>query len=674
MELHMSVNKPNEHVADSTWKESEKNDPNQQRASNNTNGLNGAGLAELFNLPSMTSNGRNLKIVSDTLEQVAEIYKRVKNSSVSKIQLMTIPEVENITSSISPILPGGAFHREINGTVYIMGVLFSTKELAISSEYIRIGTPGNNNMNQTVSALLPPVNYANGDVVTALETHYKTRGIGKTTTNAAVINMVVIDLEMLTHSESADPKDRPHMLAEFLVNEWMEAILVKTVREMSANQTPLRQPFKLKDTPYGRDGIAEARITAISNRTNVAGVLTPANMEVVVSTMNANNGNSFNANSKEISRVTATVSLNAQAFEIYQQQLQAARASNQLEIMQRMIGTQGSIYPEGYRPLAPTITIESASAGEMMDYNQGLYPYFYSLYTLMTTNNNFAFSEALRKHVVGNRGNLAALEIRIDEMLARVGSPQNRVRLNDKNISDTDLVNQWIRQNVSPHATFQVNISLCGAHSSVQNFLLRLANDKNNTEETTTTVAVLDALSNNKASALIARNKETKTGWVPSMPILRRTPTVSINGLATRAGKALNTQELDEMMLCSIKGPNGGQAIQQFLALQYGATGEDIKVRNQKLRVELSQSIFDGAVHINSFNQTHIWDPRFMAFLGETLDSIGTLNAANTGGNFRNNNLVYAYGGGLATFATVGSGNPNNNNQGVNYTSGSSFG
>lgn len=669
----MSVNKN----TGSSWEERNPSDKPADDQSHlpSTSGLAKSGLSALFSLPSMTSDSRNLKIVADTTEQLTELYKRIQKSTTTELQLRIIPEIENMTPSISSVLPGICFYREIGGVMYVMGALFSNRDLTISSEYIRVLNPSQGNINQTISAPLTPANYANQSVGEALKTHYQRNGEGKGITAVTIINMVVVDLEMLEHPEAGDPKDRPHAMAQYLAAAWEEALLVKIPQEMASSNQPVPSPFAKKETPYGKDGTAEARVTAINGRVTVGRTLSPANMEVVVSTMNSiNNQNQFGANSKEIARVTATVSLNAQAYSAYQQQMQASSMRGQQDALQRMMNMTTGIYPNNWRPLAPAITIEEASAGEMMDYNQGLHPFFFGLYTLMATNNNFVFMEALRKHSVGARGNLAALELRIDEMLQGMGSPQGRLILNDKNISDTDLVNNWIRQNVSPHATFQVNINPCGPHASIQNFLTRLAHPKNRKEEVQTLIAVIDAQTGGAFSTNVAANIQSKTGWNPSMAVLHRTPTITVNGLAEYGNKKLNTQELDEMMLCHIKGKGGIASIQQFLATQYGVTGEDPKARSQKLRIELSQSVFDGAVHINNFAQTHIWDPQFMAVFGQSMDAIGTLNVANNLGSFRSNNLVYAMGGGLATYASVGSSNPSGANIGANFSMQQAFG
>jgi len=639
-----------------------------------------SGLAGLFSLASMTSDSRNLNIVGDVLKELTEIYERLKTSTTNELQRKTIPDLKTLTSSISATLPGLGFSCKIGDTLYVMATLFSTGELNISSERITINNPGGFGQSQ-VSIPLSPVQYTNQQFYEALKSHYQREAETQGIKNVAVINMLVQDMDMLHHPEAGDTKEWPRNVANFLASEWDEALLVKSVQEIAAAanmKTP--NPFQNPQQPYGKDGCAEARVTAISGRVTKGKTLTAANMEVIASTINNNQSgnNAYQGNSKEIARVQATVSLNGVSWEEYSRFYMSHQSPEKIAQLQAFLGAGmgQAVYANGYRPLRPVITMDAVQAGEMLGYNGGLYPYFYALYLLMATNANFVWSEALRKHSVGSRGNLSAMEIRLQHLLTQVpgGLQAQRIVLDDKKISDTDLVNQWIRQNVSPHATFQVNLLQSGPHASIHNFLLLLAK-KDNAAQVKTVVAIIDAMTNNKMSAIIARNAEPgKNGWTPKDPVLMPTGMIAVNGLAEAAGKKLNTQELDEMMISNIKGKNGLPAIESYLSTIYGSNPqEDFKQRCQKLRVELHSSIFDGAVHINGFAQPHIWAPGFMAALGEAMDGIGQLNVANNIGSFRTTGLVFAPGVGLATMAAAGSNNPTGANLGMGYNMGVPF-
>lgn len=637
-----------------------------------TTGTVQGGLAGLFGLSSMTSDNRNLKEVSDTMEKVAEIYERVKKSTSNEIQRKIIPVIESLTSTISPTLPGLGLHCKIGDTLYVMAALFSNRNLTISSE--RINITGMNQMSQQVSIPVPPAQYPNNQFLEKLKEHYTRYAETQGVKSISVINMLVVDLEMLMHAEAGEPKDWPHAISIYLASEWEESIMVKVVQEIQAQGGETPNPFINSTNPYGKDNCAEARVAAISGRVTKGKTLTAANMEVIASTIsNPNNVGNYQGNSREIARATAIVTLNGVSWDEHQRFVMSHRTPDQLMQLQSFMGAQGvggSIYPSGFRPLRPVITMETVQAGEMLGNNGGLYPFFYGLYLLMTTNNNFVFAEALRRHQVGSRGNLADMEVRIQQMLSQCpGGLQapNRIVLDDKKIADTDLVNQWIRQNVSPHATFQINLLPSGPNSSITNFLFRLAS-KNNAAEVKTTIALIDAMTNKKLSEIIERNVKATTGWNPTRAVLMPTGMITVNGLAEYGGKKLNTQEVDEMMISHIKGKQNAPAIEAYLGTQYGSNPhEDFKQRAQKLRIELNQSIFDGAVHINGFAQPHIWAPDFMAVLGEAMDSIGTLNVANNLGSWRSNSLVYAPGIGLATASAAGSNNPNGSGLGSFY-------
>jgi hypothetical protein len=664
----MSLNTGNE----SAWSQEDNNNAKPTGGNNAPLG----GLAGLFALSSMTSDNRNLKEVSETMEKVAQIYEQAKKSTTNELQRKIIPTIESLTSSITPLLPGLGFHCTYEGTMYIMGVLFSNRNLTIGSERITIN---NNHMTQQVSIPVAPAQYANPQFLEKLKGHYTKFAESKGIKSVSVINMVVVDLEMLAHPEAGEQKDWAHNIANFLASEWEEAIMVKSVQEICAAGYQTPNPFANPDQPYGKDNCAEARVSAISSRVTKAKTLMAANMEVIASTINnANNMSNYTGNSKEIARVTAIVGLNAVSMEEHSRFLMSHRTQEQLASLQNFMGAAGmggAVFPNGYRPLRPVITVEAVQAGEQLQNNGGLYPFFYGLYLLMTTNNNYVFAEALRRHMVGARGNLADLEVRINQMLAQIpgGLNAQRITLDEKKIADTDLVNQWIRQNVSPHATFQVNLISSGPHASIMNFLFRLAS-KNNANEVKTTIALIDAMTRNKLSDIIKRNIAASTGWNPSKPVLLPTGMIAVNGLATYGDKKLNTQEVDEMMISHIKGKNGQAAIESYLGTMYGSNPhEEFKQRAQKLRVELSQSVFDGQVHINGFAQPHIWAPDFMAALGEAMDSIGQLNVANNLGSWRSNALVYAPGVGLATASAAGSNNPSGSGLGVAYNMGSPF-
>lgn len=632
-----------------------------------------SGLAALFQASSMTSDSRNLVEVGSVVELMKKYYKQLSGSTTPQQQLAILPDVDLMTPSISNILPGLVMYKIINNTMWVMGVLFSNKELTISSEPIRIQNIGGMGPTQ-ISIPLVPTSYADKSVIEPLRKHFLAIAEQQNIRQVAIINMTVVDLEMLNHPEAGDPKDRAQRIATFLAGQWEAAVLVKLTQDIPEAGLALPSPFKDPKQPFGKDGYAEARVNAIQDRVTKAGTLSPANMEVVASTINnINNPASVQSNSKEIARVTATVQLTGLTYQQHMANLAAGRGMYQNDAIQAFLGMNGGLYPNGYRPLHPVITMETAQAGEMMNYNQGLFPYFFGLYLLMTTNADYVFTEALRKIQVGARGNLSALEPRIDSLLQGVYMGQ-RPKLDDKTITDTDVVNTWIRQNVSQHATFRTNILTNGPDASVSNYLLGLSS-KNRQKEIKTMVAVLDAMTNNKFSELLERNSRPGgSGWTIDKPALHRTQMIVVNGLAKLGNKELNTLEVDEMLLGHVKGKGGQQSVMNYLAIQYGMTQEDFKARCQKLRMELNQSIFDGSVHINSFAQSCVWDPNLMSLIAEAMDSIGTMNVANTTASFRPNQLVYAPGAGLATMVSAGSSNANNINALGAFGGGTAFG
>jgi len=645
----------------------------------NTAGTVQGGLSGLFRLSSMTSDNRNLAEASDALKTLQEYYDAQKKASISDLQRKIIPNLQEFTSAVSPVLPGIGLDVVVGDTMYVAGFLFSKDNLTINSERIDFAGNGVFGASQ-VSIPLTPVQYANGDFYKRLRDHYQRKAEDKNVKNVSVVSLRVIDLEMLKHEEAGDIKDQPRNNALDIAAEWEEALLVKSTLEMVAQKIPLPNPFQNAQQPYDKGGAAEARVTAISGRVTKGRTLTADNMEVTATTIfpNGNNGNynrDFNVNSKDICRVTGAVSLTAVSFEDWQRYMMTSRP-DQLAQLQSFMGGMAGGYGNGYRPLRPVITMGEVTAGEMMGYNGGLYPFFYGLYLLMCTNNHYTWAEAIRKACVGARGSLADMELRIQQMLSSTpwaaARTQNDI-LDVKKLSDTDFVSNWIRMNVSPHATFQVNVLPAGPHASIHNFLQRLADTSSNHQEVMTVVKLIDAMSNNKMSATIEENLK-KGGWTPTKPILLPTGMIAVNGRGRLGDKSFNTQEMDEMMISHIKGKNNLAGIEAFLGTQYGTDPrEGFKQRCQKLRLEMTGANFSTDPHINGFAQPYIWAPDFMAALGQSLDGIGQLNVANNIGSYRSSNLVFAPGIGLATMAAAGSNNPNQPSLGMAYGNGVSF-
>lgn len=630
-------------------------------SNSSTQGTVEGGLARLFGMQSMVSDNRSLQIVGETKEELDKFYKSARTSTTNEVQRETIPTVEALTGAISPQLPGLGFYTKVGGTLYVYAILFSDRTLNISSERLSVNTGGNNLAGwggtiQQISVPLTPVQYINKNLIEALTKHYTAVAERDNIKNVEIIGTEVYDLEMLNHPEAGDLKDRPRIAAVYLANEWEEAILVRIPQEIAAAKRPLPVPFIEPEKPYGADNCAEARVTAVEKRMTRARTLTAANMEVTVATSSKNNSNY--SNSREICRTLATVSLAAVPYEDHNRMMMQQQAAGNMSAIQQFLSmAQGSQsgYINGYRPLRPTISIEAAQAGEMMGNNGGLYPLFYGLFSLMVTNTNYVFMEALRRKSVGSRGNLSALELRIEQMLRTVpGNGANRMILDDKKVLDTDFLNGWIRQNVSPQATFQINLVPHGPHAAQIHFLGRLASNVN-TKEVQTVVGIIDAMTKNKFSELVNENIKVGKGWNPTKPILIPTGTLVANGLAEHAGQKLNTQELDEMAISHYKA-KAPQAVEALLSIQYGTNSqnEDPKHRAQRFRTELSQSVYEHGVHINAFSQTCVWAPDFMAVFGQAMDTIGEMSAANNMGSFRNNLQAFAPGMSLATYAHAG--------------------
>lgn len=624
------------------------------------NGL--AGLTGLFSMSSMTSDSRNMREHMEAFKALTEKYESLKKSTTNDSQRAIIPSLTTLTQNISPSLPGIGLHKVINNVVYVMVALFSNRDVATGTERVAV----NNNLGhqQSISIPLTPVAYLDRSLRDSVTAHYASVGEQQNARQVKIISLTVVDLEMYKHSEIGETQDLPQVIAEWIASEWEEGIYVRTTEEISALGKGAPASWATPSAPYGKDSQAEARVNAIpGGRVNRGKQLTSSNLEVITNTVN--NQGSVNSNSKEVCRVAATVSLQAVSYENYQQRLAAGASNADLmrQLMMQITGGSGgsNCWTQNYKPLAATINIDSVKAGEALRFHDGLYPFFYGLYTAMVTNQNYAWADSLRRAVQPGRSSLADIEPRIQQMIAgsngaALVNEKNRIVLTNKNVSDIDLVNQWFQQNCSPNLKFTVRIGVGGVYCALNNFLQRLAIKDKNSAEKRTVIDIIDAQTGNKFSEIIAENVANKTGWTPSEEILIPTPQLSINGIAAYSGRQLNLSEIDEMTLCHIKGNGAQGGIDNYLRQQYGLNPQEgIKQRQQGLRTELTQSMYGaGEAHINSFDVVHIFHPQFLATMGKAFDSIGTMTIANSFGSWRTVPASWSIGAGLELTTSVG--------------------
>lgn len=619
-------------------------------------------LNDLFHTPSMSSDNRQLPEVDEVLELLKKGYTAMGESTIQPAQRAIIPTVDKVSPVISSTLPGLVLHRFVGDSVWVMLVLFSNKDNAIATETVQVLQPMG--MPHKTSVLLTPTNYFTNELVDNLRKHFKQlleqNGMKG---EPEIINLMTEDLEMLQHSQAGDLKERPQRIANYLKGQWETAVFVKICSEMPKRKARLPSAFKDPSAPYGKDGWAEARVTAVENKVSKAGTLMASNMELVISTTNNpnnNNGNNNNPNSKGIVRALATVQLSAISYQMHMQNIAAiSQAGGQADAIQAFLGINGGMYANGYRPLHPVITLDSAIAEEMMNFNNGLHPYYYSLFALMCTNTDYIFAEPLRRANVGSRGNLSAFEPRIEQLIAQVYSGA-RPQMDDKTILDTEAVNKWMHQNISPNALFRSNVILGGLDSPVNKHLEVLSDPvlANRQSAVQAMIAVMDSMSNGRFSEIVAENVASGKGWKPGDVALHRTKMIAVNGLAKNPqGRELNTLEVDEMYLGTHKGKAGLQQSMNYLSILYGTTNEEVRSRCQKLKIEMSTSLFDGHLHVNNFGFSCVWDPHLMAVIGKALSEMGTLTVANTYASMRPNNMAFMPMAGLQTVTSVGTSN-----------------
>ncbi len=624
---------------ENNWEANKQNDNNNKKDNGHKEANSFGGvpsiLASLLGEASVLSNHRNMPEVADVSKIIKERIEELQGASLSSVRKSILPSVTILTNNVSSALPGLCLSVSSGNTTYIMPVLFSNKDLTNAMEDIHL--EGQNA--RRVSTPFTPTNYVTKELISAVTELFLAEGRGKNINNVAIINCFVVDVEMY-HGEDITKDGLATILANTILPVWEDGFLVTACRATAReNNIRLPSPFIMDKKAYGPSGMAIARVEAVPGSHVRNGVVTGSNLCVkVVTTNQQNQGQSSLSSSKEVCTVYGTVTLRGQYIQTYQM---PANGNVPQEMNYHLrIPTR----PMGYYPLYPVVLMDYAKPGETMGSNGGLHSFFMGLYTLLTCNNNYLFSEAFRSKNVGSRGNLSNIETRVLEVTG--GEPRSAdIMMTEQRIMDSQFVNNWIHQNIAPRASFGMNISEFGNDAAIANFFMQLTSGtpEAKAERLKTIIAVIDSMTDNKFSELLKDNVASGKGWNPNKPILYKTKIIAPQGTAKWDGKTISLSEVDEMMICKIF-PKDPVAIQSWLALVYGVVdGQDEKSRRYNIRQRLNE-MFDGAFHINTFANQWDFNPEFVILMGAAMDTIGSLNVTGSMGTFASTPQAYAPG------------------------------
>ena len=649
----MGVN--NNNGNNNSWEDNGSNSRTNENRNTQTSGL--TSLLGLLSQTSSTFTGRVIPEMTTVQEELQKVFKQRKEDRLNTLKSKIVPEIDVIDPNLSPILPGLVLWLKQENTIYVAPFLFYTKNMIVDVEEVMMYTANNQHR---VNVPKTPAGYIDKRLNHELIQKFKSNH-GQTT-NVVQIAAGVINLEQYGDIRNEEKRivDR---IQGYMDREWETGILIEVVRQTAnAPGASLPSPF-FSGQPYGANGTADARISAITSPVlGENGVLLPSNMEVAVVTTNPNqygqNNPNADATPREVARVHANVSLLPVNHQEYLVNIRRANINP--------MGLGGPMN-DGYRPFRPCIGLNNAVAGPQMNSNGGIIPFLMGLYVLMCANNRYAFADVLRRAKCGVRGNLVNLEPRLDKLFSENHIPrlvgQNSTKLDNKNIIDIELVNRWIQQHIMQQAIFTVPVLPTGANSALTKLLIDLNNPATKADAVKAIMTAADAISNGAFSKAAAANSGSDSkGWNPTKPIYHASNILVVDGTARFNGELFNLGELDEMSVHHFAGPNGGPNADVFLRTMYQQNDrENLKARQQRLRIMLTEAMNLSDLEINGFGRVAVMDPGFMNLLGTVFSTIGTLNTSSINGNFMNGDATFAPGTSLAVDYVAG---VNTNQQG----------
>lgn len=551
------------------------------------------------NLISSTSSITEVRDVSKALEETIE---HLQKNTASQAQKLSLPQlVQNITSDISPQLPGITLSTLIGGTRYIMPILFFKQGITEQTEVIQLA---GENMPRGIAK------HAASFMTPELMEKVKQAGSyhqNTTLSKVIIIAPTVIDLEDYIKN-AVRLEDVPNAVRDYILKEWSNALYNYVIIEVTRQGAKFPSPFK-DGQVFGKDNAAVARIEAV-NKATVDGKSAPYNLAVKLATTNKNNTQNVNSNNtKSIATTHLTVSLET----MNPQQFAQARQRN----------------PGGVvGPLVPVVSTGPTIPGETLNGNNSMIPALLGLYASIGANNIQYLSESFRGKEVGNRGNLSNFNNYMTQML---GAAYSQSVLTDKNITNAAVVNNWLNTYVAPKAVYVLDLACFTEDVSNSDFWWNIVSQPSGSIYHKALINMLDVLTNNGFSAVLAENaakpqRNPQTDWVLGDAILAPTPVLMPSGIArAKDGKWFSLGEVDAMFLRQDHYyGNNEVAVNEYQGLVGGQTQGDMKMRQYNIYTRLNQ-LFDTNVNITGWKRRFIWSDAFFNTLARAMASAGTL-------------------------------------------------
>lgn len=590
---------------------------NHASENNSNNSLNNAGkttmssnnpLLALLGQQNLISSTHNIAEVQEVVKRIEKTIEALNQNTATEAQKLALPsKVQNITSDISPSLPGICLHTIIGAAVYVQPVLFYKAGITEVTESIYLA-----NEPAARAIAKPASNFMDAQLLEKVKSQYSFID-GKQYSKVFVLAPVVRNLEPFIKNQVSS-EDMIGQVTNSILKEWSTSLFNIASLEATVAGVAFPNPFK-DGQLFGKDDSAVARIEPV-NKIIIDGVPTPYNLSAKISTTNKNNTQNVNSSqSRSVATSHMTVSLEAMSMS----QFQGARQRS-----------PGSVVG----PLVPVISTGLTVPGETLNNNSSLLTALLGLYASIGANNINYFSEALRNQEVGHRGNIGNFNFYLSQIMQSIGVSFSTANyITTKNITNAQVINQWLGTYVSPNAVYVLDLSTFTNDVANTDFWWNLVGKPAGSTYHRTLITLLDVLSNGKFSEVAAANankgagRNPRTDWTPNDPILKPTNIIMPCGIAQgKDGKWFDLAEVDGMFLRQDayfgQDENGISAYQGLI--NGTIAGENLKIRQFNIYSNLTR-LFGGNVILDGWNRRFIWENSFFATFAQAMAQSGTL-------------------------------------------------
>lgn len=566
-------------------------------------------LYELISQANLISSTHSISEVSDIIKSIEDNVKLLDKNTASEAQKLSLPRsISQMTSDITPQLPGIVLSTVIGSQCYAMPVLFFKSGVTELTESIFLA-------NETMPRGIAKVatSFMTRELMEKVKTAYGVRN-GKQMNGVSIVSPIVINLEAFIKN-SVKPEDMVADVRNVLMKEWGTGLINMVCLDIAKDGVKMPSVFK-EGKVYGKDSAAVARVEPVNSLT-IDGRPTPYNLSVKLSTTNKNNTQNVNStNTRTIANTYMTVALESMSMGQFQQ-ARAARPGQ----------------PVG--PLVPVISTGLTIPGETLNNNNSMVTAILGLYASIGANQMQFFSEAFRGKEVGHRGNIGNFNHYLSTMLQGLYTTQNFIT--DKNVTNAAVVNDWLGRYVAPNAVYVLDLASYSEDVSNSDFWWNLIFAKPGSTYHKALMNICDSLTGGRFSEIAnanlakGRDRNPRAEWAPGDAVLTPTSIMLPTGIAQgKDGKWFDLGEVDGMYLRQENAYGQNEAaVNEYMALTGGQSGGDPKVRQFNIYNRL-QTLFSSNVIIDGWKRRCIWSDAFFRTLSEAMGAAGTVSMSSS--------------------------------------------